>query len=328
VFDDLHAQISTALIVRHNVEFEGKWRLFAGARSLDEFNSNRQKQPFELLAKELREKISPTDQIPMLLTESDFEIAAHLSSFPRLKSEESGNFYSIPFASLDVGKDKALFEIDDAKNLSVLRTRDISHFSHTSDVHAKRVSYSKYIEFLKSRLQNSRNPNLQKLAGTRYSDIHKVVYRYPSTALNTRTLIATILPDNCVPAVGYVHSLIMPRASLQEKMAMIALLNSALFDWYVRLIADRHVTAQILQSLPLSPNVPKIAEELAACAASLIENENSSEAFIQYEIELNRLVFEAYGISKKHAAGVFSTFSSKAYTDDFRGSVVGKLKND
>jgi hypothetical protein len=120
----------------------------------------------------------------------------------------------------------------------------------------------------------------------------------------------------------------MPRASLQEKMAMIALLNSALFDWYVRLIADRHVTAQILQSLPLSPNVPKIAEELAACAASLIENENSSEAFIQYEIELNRLVFEAYGISKKHAAGVFSTFSSKAYTDDFRGSVVGKLKND
>jgi hypothetical protein len=97
-----------------------------------------------------------------------------------------------------------------------------------------------------------------------------LVYRYPSMNDNSRTLIATALPDQgYLFSKGYVSGVAAPDATTTDLMALLALLNSWTCDWWVRRFVDRHVTKQIIENVPL-PGWDEIARRHVASLASYL----------------------------------------------------------
>jgi len=86
--------------------------------------------------------------------------------------------------------------------------------------------------------------------------IHKdhptIVYRYPTMNDNTRTLIATVLPEaGYLYSKGYVHGLRAPDADARDILALLGFLNTFVCDWWVRRFTDRHMTLPVLSHVPL-----------------------------------------------------------------------------
>jgi Eco57I restriction-modification methylase len=80
-----------------------------------------------------------------------------------------------------------------------------------------------------------------------------LVFRYPSMADNTRTLLATAIPhEGFLFSKGYVHGIRNQDGVTTERLlALLAYLNSFIADWWVRRFVDRHVTKPVLVHLPL-----------------------------------------------------------------------------
>jgi hypothetical protein len=96
-----------------------------------------------------------------------------------------------------------------------------------------------------------------------------VVFRYVSRNDDTRTIIATVLPEQeFVYCAGYIHSIAHAEQTGTRKLfALLAYLNSFACDWWARRTVDRHVNAPIINKLP----IPKWGEyniERAACLAA------------------------------------------------------------
>ena len=99
-----------------------------------------------------------------------------------------------------------------------------------------------------------------------------IVYRYPSMNDNSRTLIATALPDQgYLFSKGYVSGVVTPDSTQRDVMALLALMNSWTCDWWVRRFVDRHVTKQIVENIPLPDWDESNREHVAGLASFLLE---------------------------------------------------------
>ena len=99
-----------------------------------------------------------------------------------------------------------------------------------------------------------------------------IVYRYASTSDNSRTLIATALPDQgYLFSKGYVSGVITADSTERDLMALLALMNSWTCDWWVRRFVDRHVTKQIIENIPLPNWDESTREHVAGLASYLLE---------------------------------------------------------
>ncbi|GGM15756.1 Eco57I restriction-modification methylase domain-containing protein [Nakamurella endophytica] len=97
-----------------------------------------------------------------------------------------------------------------------------------------------------------------------------VVFRYPSRSDDTRTVIATALPEaGLLPNAGYVHGVAhAPDSTEDARLALLGLLNTNTLDWWSRRFVDRHVTAPVVNQLPIpgwsEEDVSYVAERVAA----------------------------------------------------------------
>jgi len=96
-----------------------------------------------------------------------------------------------------------------------------------------------------------------------------ILVRYPSRSDDTRTMIATALPEReILHNKGYVHAVAhRPGTPAENKLALLGLLNTNTLDWWARRFVDRHVTAPVVNQLPL-PNWS--ADEITAVADRVV----------------------------------------------------------
>ena len=324
VFEDVHAQVSVVLLSRtpKPVGSSAAWLLHLESTSMNEFKRNQTILPVKVDAVDLPSKLSQGLQIPTLRTEQDYEILSRLNNLKKVSDRNSGKFYSIPYTLLDVGKDlKKLTDTNDSQ-LRVLRTRDISLFKYNEDKLAIKVSRSKYEEFVRTKLSNSNREEVRKLASDPFQETFQVIHRHPTGALNSRTLISTILPQHCIPCTGYVHPVIMPYASQRDKLVMVCLLNSLLFDWFIRSFCDRHITATLVESLPVSDTVDSYADELYRLGKECISLSSTSTTFQNCYARINQIVFDMYSLSKPSRVTVLNSFSSKGVSATLRRKIL------
>ena len=98
------------------------------------------------------------------------------------------------------------------------------------------------------------------------SDHPLIVFRHPSRNDDSRTMIATALPEEgFIPNTGYVHALRHASGTSAESLlALLGFLNTFTCDWWVRRFVDRHVTAPVANNVRL-PDWS--SEEIATAAA-------------------------------------------------------------
>ena len=136
--------------------------------------------------------------------------------------------------------------------------------------------------------------------------IDRIAYRDVASATNRVTLIAAILPAGCVST----HTVFCLKTALgrASQYCLLALLNSLVANYLVRLQVTTHVTTTLMARLP----VPRPAgaesrfRELAALARSL---ENTGvEGDVPAFARLNALVAHLYGLSHSQYVHVVNTF--------------------
>jgi hypothetical protein len=102
-----------------------------------------------------------------------------------------------------------------------------------------------------------------------------LVFRYPSRSEDSRTLIATALPEaGYLFSKGYVSGIrtsgVAPTPS--DLLALLGLMNSWTCDWWVRRFVDRHVTKQIIENIPLPRWDAATRAQVAGAASYLLED--------------------------------------------------------
>lgn len=163
-----------------------------------------------------------------------------------------------------------------------------------------------------------------------------VVFRYPSHSDNARTLIATALPfRGWIHNKGYVHAVMQEDgATTLQTLALLGLMNTFVLDWWVRRFVERHVSAPVINNLPLPDwdeaqvqEAARITSELLRRGACLclpggtdVPHYAAYAQAPEYELmaRLELLAAEGYGLDRADLAVMAGDFSMKGVSEDLR----------
>jgi len=340
LFEDAEHRYLIALVcVKLGEGVAGRIEVSSGARSLADFLRSKAQSPIVWDVADLSRATGPDCKVPLLLAPGDAELFVRLRQTTTLGSEEAGALQAYPYAVLDVGKD--LESIGERANgVHVLRARNVLPLGSDLSAKCRRLSERGLKDFLRAKILGADWADRLRESPSDLTDVLGVVYRYPSTSDNSRTLIATLLPDGAVPATGYVHSLVQPLASTMQRMATLALLNSLVWDWLARRVIDRHVTASVLTGLPLPSSLESTdVVELAGIAAQLLAVDanvasrlsrfHSSKAgatsLESLRVQLDVLAARLFRVSRSDMEMVLADFSETGVAADSRQAILSQL---
>ena len=173
-----------------------------------------------------------------------------------------------------------------------------------------------------------------------FSAEHPVVtFRYVTMNDNTRTLIATMLPESgFVYCKGYIHAVNHESGtSPKELLALLAYLNSFTCDWWFRRIVDRHVNAPMINNLPIPDWGDEEISQAADFAAELtrrggtemlpggrpVPTNTNLEEVDRDEIRarIESLVAKGFDIERDEMNTILRDFSDKAASDSLRSRI-------
>ena len=175
----------------------------------------------------------------------------------------------------------------------------------------------------------------------RFSEDHPTVtFRHVSRNDDTRTMIATMLPEaEFVYCKGYVHAVDHQAGTTKEELlALLAYFNSFTCDWWARRIVDRHVTSPAINNLP----VPEWNDEQINCAANLaaeltrrggtetlsggrtIPEDTGYETTDRDEIraQIESIVAKGFELERDELGTILHDFSKKACSRDLRERIL------
>jgi hypothetical protein len=155
-----------------------------------------------------------------------------------------------------------------------------------------------------------------------------VIFRHPSRNDDARTLIATALPvAGWIHNTGYVHAVRHSAESSPDKLlALLAFMNTYTCDWWVRRFVDRHVSAPVINRLPLpdwSAHQIKTASNIASdmllrrgseqLAGSILLDRSSATSRADDEVlaELESLALVGFGLHREHLEVILEDFSDR-----------------
>lgn len=164
--------------------------------------------------------------------------------------------------------------------------------------------------------------------GVRASFTHPtVVLRHPSRSDDSRTLIAAALPElGVLHNKGYVHAVSCSSGTTPTAtLALLGLLNTMVEDWWARRFVDRHITAPVVNRLPLPDWSEDAVEEAAALTSALLHrggvhaipggtatsDDYPGQSDLELRVRLERLAAEGFELTASDLAIIATDFSLK-----------------
>jgi hypothetical protein len=134
----------------------------------------------------------------------------------------------------------------------------------------------------------------------------RIAYRDVASATNKLTLIAAILPAGAIST----HTVFCCKTALgsASQYCLLALLNSLVANYLVRLHVTTHVTASLMARLPVPkpPGDSRDFRQLVSLARTL--EADGIDAAADAYAHLNAIAARLYGLTVDHYAHVLSTF--------------------
>jgi hypothetical protein len=166
-----------------------------------------------------------------------------------------------------------------------------------------------------------------------------VTFRYVTMNDNTRTMIATMLPEQgFIYCKGYIHAIDHDgEATSEELLALLAYLNSFTCDWWLRRIVDRHMNSPMTNNLPIPDWDDSQISRAADLAAELtrrggidslpgghpVPSNTGYSSVDEDEIraKIESLVTKGFELKRDELDTVLRDFSKKACSDDLRDRI-------
>jgi hypothetical protein len=244
--------------------------------------------PIALTLEALRQFSGPQLAIPDLPATRDARLLEAISARHPALSDERG--WGARFGrELNASDDKACWSDMHPRTLPVIEGKHLDPFV----VHLGRVTKLASREAVRARLGSSAVFDRPRLA-----------YREVAAATNRLTLIAAILPAGTIS----VHTVFCLRTELpvDEQNVLCALLNSFVANYLVRRWVTTHVTASIVERLPV-PRLPRNTPQfdaIAAGAARLRAGERTRHLVADVHAQAAR----AYGINGDDYTYILDSF--------------------
>ena len=336
LFDDIDSRIMVVLLTsakRKAASSDTRLHIWPGVTSRRELERVSPKSSVQLNGSELQE-LSDTWVVPWFSGSNDKEPFEKMREHPRL-GEQDGWIRAVAdssrwdFSGSGPHGHFAREQIfDDC--WKVLMTRHVRPFRIVRDLPFNRIVPEA------SKLAGL-NLGLARVSGQAvlWEDHPTIIYRYPTMANNTRTVIAAVLPEiGFFYSKGYVHGLRTYPTNAHSLLALLAYLNSYLADWWCRRFVDRHVTKPVLSNLPLPDWNEDFQRQAHGFASALVFRggisslpggtpvrapellQSASENDIQVAIEA--LSFRGFGLNETHWDVIADDFTHTACPENLR----------
>ncbi|NUL03316.1 hypothetical protein HRW07_08690 [Streptomyces lunaelactis] len=213
---------------------------------------------------------SETHVIPWFATAADRTVFDTMRKGPRLASG-TGWIKAIHDARWDFtgsGPDRGLaVRSKTVEAWKILMTAHVDQFGFDSD-----EPFKQFVSDLDGLVAKQRGIAWQDGVAVLTDRHPMIIIRYPSRSVDSRTLIATALPESGVlHNKGYIHAVMHdPACGTVERLALLGLLNTITVDWWVRRFVDRHVSAPVINQIPLPNWTTAQIEEAAQITSSLL----------------------------------------------------------
>jgi len=255
---------------------------------------------------------SETHVIPWFTSLAERQVFDAMREHPRLASGD-GWIKAIHDARWDFrgsGPDRDLADrVARPGSWKILMTAHVDQFEFDH-----REAFKQFVNNFRSLVGKKRGVEFR--AGSPILDEHHpmIIFRHPSTVDNSRTIIATALPEaGILHNKGYVHAAMHGENSTAiERLALLGLLNTLTVDWWARRFVDRHVTAPVLNQIPIPPWGAAQIEEAARITSTLLarhgytvlagqitvtEQEKGTDTQLRGRLE--RLALDGYHLDKQ-----------------------------
>ncbi|HXG87252.1 MAG TPA: N-6 DNA methylase [Vicinamibacterales bacterium] len=190
-------------------------------------------------------------------------------------------------------------------------TEDRAHFVAKKRASADllQVIDGKHLEPFRARIEQSERAIARDAAASlvppaRTFARQRLAYRDVASATNRVTLIAALLPAGTIST----HTVFCLKTALAEtaQYCLLALLNSLVVNYLVRLQVTTHVTTALMARLPVPKPAGRAFGELARLARSL--EKSGVEADLPSFARINTITAHLYHLTREQYAHVVSTF--------------------
>lgn len=331
LFEDVHQQNMHVLLATRSDDSknsEGQVSVWGAVRSTEDLIGTRKSEPLTLDLAELREW-SEGLVIPWFNQPEDVHVFDRLRAHPTLGSDNGwikGHSETSWWDFSGTGAHRQYASTEESADAwKVLMTRHVDAFRIAEEEPAQRFlpNPSVLVDLNKGLILQEGSP----VVGP---DHPVILHRYASTSTNRRTMIVAALPESgFLFSKGYVHGLSTGDAGFVDVLALLGLLNTFTCDWWVRRLCDRHITPQIINSIPL----PKWSEDERRSAANIAAeltrrtglerlagqkdlNDFARESGTDDElmVSLEVLTMIGYGLRKSDVDLIFSDFDEQEKT--------------
>jgi hypothetical protein len=265
LFDDVHHSIMVVLLARSPAEpTRPAAVVWPAVTTLREFHQPT-REPVMLSAREIK-SLSDALVIPWLDGPSDERLFEHMKVRPRLSSG-AGWITGTHDARWDFrrsGPHGSLASRDRRDGFwDVLMTRHVG--AYRLILSAPRQQYVAPSDLVPI----ARGVAMRDGQAVLDTNHPIIALRHPSRNDDSRTLIACALPEaGYVHCKGYVHAIAHPVGTDErDVLALLGFVNSFVCDWWARRFVDRHVTAPVVNNLP----VPSWSLDQRRAVAELVE---------------------------------------------------------
>ncbi len=234
------------------------------------------------------------------------------------------------------GPDKRLVTPQEASGAwKVLMTRHVDAFTFDDEPHKQFVTNLRPLSELK------RGVALTDGAFTLGAGHPLLIFRRPSRSDDSRTLIATALPET-----GYLHNKGSVHAIMHDltssptsRLALVGLVNTLTMDWWARRFVDRHVTSPIINQLRLPAWDSDDIDTAAAITGSLLSRSGSTRLAggidvtdrhqgtdsVELLAELERLTLRGFGLQHHDLEVIAQDFNTTGLPTELRSALnLGK----
>lgn len=189
----------------------------------------------------------------------------------------------------------------------VLMTAHVDAFAFDSN-----ESFKQFVTDLPAAVAKKRGVGVREGRYVLTDEHPLVIVRHPSRSDDSRTLIATALPESGIfHNKGYVHAVMHSESTTEtDRLALLGLLNTITVDWWARRFADRHITAPVINQIPLPDWSDTDIAQAAQIAGTLLARNGASrlaggiavadvrsEPTVDLLAELEKLTLQGYGLA-------------------------------
>ncbi|MEU2866120.1 hypothetical protein ABZ672_48950 [Streptomyces mirabilis] len=321
VFADVHAAQPICLVT---LTPGSGCTVHAASHSLDWFREEQRRAGIDLSVADLAD-LSDGLNVPWFKHADDPEIFTAMAGYPHLGSGRGWATATADSTRWDFsgsGKHKShATERESPGAWRVTMTRHVDAYRLTDDPEGKRLPRP-------ADLVPGCNGVSVRQGRVILDESHPpLVFRFFSKNDNSRTLIATALPESgWLYSKGYAHGVrMLTDIPVRDILALLGYLNSVPADWWARRFVDRHLGKRIIDGMPLPAWSVEDRETVAAQVAGLLRANGYTDLaggrplpvcdpasdMVDLRAQIDALAVRGLGLSLAQAETMFLDFEDK-----------------